>query len=91
MRKRVEVNYTGRVHGVGFRFTAERLAHFHNIVGYVMNKSDGGVKVVAEGEEKNLNDFLKAVKDEMENNIDNSHADWFPASGEFKTFEIRFY
>lgn len=89
--KRVEVKYEGRVQGVGFRFTAERLANAYKVKGYVRNLANGMVELVAEGEEKTLNDFLDSVRREMDYYITRIHANWFPATGEFKRFEIRFY
>lgn len=88
--KRVEVKYTGQVQGVGFRFTAERLANAYKVVGYVRNLADGGVELVAEGEESTLKNFLAAVRDEMEYYIEHISTNWFPPTGEFSRFNIRF-
>lgn len=90
MRKRIEIKYSGRVQGVGFRFTAERLAKANGVNGYVKNLSDGRVAVVAEGEEKLLEGFLNALEIEMERCLDNKNLEWLPPTGEFKRFEIRF-
>ena len=88
--KRVEVHYSGRVQGVGFRFIVERFAAAHKIVGYVKNLPDGRVELVAEGEEKTLKDFLESLRLDLANSIDQYSIDWFPPTGEFKRFEIRF-
>jgi acylphosphatase len=89
-KKRVEINYSGRVQGVGFRFIAERFAHDYGVVGYVKNKSDGRVELVAEGEEKVLKEFLTALEQNMDNYIDNYTLNWFEASGQFNRFIIGF-
>jgi acylphosphatase len=39
----------GRVQGVGFRWFVEREAHMLGIAGWVRNKSDGSVEVLAMG------------------------------------------
>lgn len=39
----------GRVQGVGFRWFVEREAHILGIAGWVRNKSDGSVEVLAIG------------------------------------------
>jgi acylphosphatase len=39
----------GRVQGVGFRWFVEREAHMLGIAGWVRNKSDGSVEVLAIG------------------------------------------
>ena len=52
--ERRRVVYTGRVHGVGFRFTARRIAGKVPVTGYVRNLPDGRVELLAEGEPKTI-------------------------------------
>jgi acylphosphatase len=47
-RRRVEV--TGRVHGVFFRESCRREAARHGVSGWVVNRADGAVEAVFEGE-----------------------------------------
>ena len=89
-QKRVEVNYSGRVQGVGFRFTAERFANDYGIRGFVRNLYDGRVGLVAEGEEQKLKDFLEALRFNLDNFIEHYSQSWFDPTGEFKNFTIRF-
>ena len=49
---------SGRVQGVGFRFSARENARKYNLKGYVMNKPNGDVKIVAEGPEEALESYL---------------------------------
>ena len=51
MRKRMHILYSGRVQGVGFRFTAETMAVESGIQGWVKNLGDGRVEIMAEAEE----------------------------------------
>ena len=88
--RRVEIRYSGRVQGVGFRFTAERFAVAHKVVGYVRNLADGRVEVVAEGEENTLKEFLDTIRQDMGYLVSSYTINWFPATGEFKKFSIRF-
>ena len=44
----------GRVQGVGFRWFVEREAHILGIAGWVRNKSDGSVEVLAMGSPEQL-------------------------------------
>ncbi len=88
-QKKVQVIYTGSVQGIGFRFTAERMANDYGVKGYVKNLYNGNVELVAEAEEKTLKDFLQAIVEDMGNKIDNYTVDWRDPTGEFNRFEIR--
>lgn len=90
MIKRVEATYSGRVQGVGFRFTAEELAIKHGIKGYVRNMPDGGVEVVGEGEEATLKLFLDDIDAAMGHYVAKKVVTWPPANGEFQSFDIRY-
>jgi acylphosphatase len=57
--------YTGHVQGVGFRYTAQRLASGFPVAGYVRNLSNGSVELVAEGEADQVQAFLDAVVKRM--------------------------
>jgi len=87
---KIQVIYSGNVHGVGFRFTARRIASRLKITGFVKNLSDGTVEIVCEGEKSALEEFLNAIQENFAGNISGSNVDWKPWSGEFASFEIRF-
>jgi len=89
--KRLQVFFSGTVQGVGFRFTAERLARRFSVSGFVRNLEDGRVEVVAEGEEATLIDFLTAVRESgMKHYIRDVEARWSNAQGTFKGFGIAY-
>jgi len=90
MKKRVHVFYTGRVQGVGFRFTAEDLARDLGVCGWVKNLRNGGVEVVAEAEEEVLKDFLGRINQYFTQYIQDADIKWLLATGEFKDFGIEF-
>lgn len=48
---------SGSVQGVGYRFFAQRAAARHQVRGYVKNLGDGRVELLAEGEEKSVENF----------------------------------
>ena len=56
--KNFQLTITGRVQGVGFRYTAVQKAREHHINGYVKNQYDGSVLIEAEGEETDLDHFV---------------------------------
>ncbi|MFH1858118.1 MAG: acylphosphatase [Candidatus Omnitrophota bacterium] len=89
--KRIHVFYSGRVQGVGFRFTAEHIALSLQLVGWVKNLTDGRVEVVAEGEETKLVHFLEKMKNgPMKPYIRGVEVDWQAAKGEFDDFGVCF-
>lgn len=90
MKKQAEAYYKGSVQGVGFRFTAERIARNYPIAGFVMNMPDGNVEIVAEGEEEDLKGFLEAVESEMKQSIHGATVNWQAFTGKLHGFEIKF-
>ncbi len=56
--KQVHVLVRGRVQGVFFRASAQREARRLGLTGWVKNRPDGGVEIVAEGEEDGLKDLV---------------------------------
>ncbi len=89
--KRLHVFYSGRVQGVGFRWTTQDIASRLNLTGWVKNLEDGKVEVVCEGEEKQLKAFL----DDMATGflspyIKDTDVSWNKATQEFKGFDVRF-
>lgn len=89
MREAVRVIYSGKVQGVGFRYSTERLASHFDVCGYVRNLVDGNVELVAEGEKQTLVDFLQAILDgPMKRNIKNAQIVWEPATNQYNLFGI---
>ena len=91
MQKRLTVYFSGTVQGVGFRYTAERLAARFPVAGFVRNLSDGRVEVTAEGEEDVLKDFLKSIRQShLSDYIRDVEAGWAPADGSLAGFGVRY-
>ena len=59
--KRIMFVVSGRVQGVFYRNFCRVEAEKLGINGYAKNKSDGTVEVVAEGDEKTLEEFTKKL------------------------------
>ncbi len=88
----MHVCWTGRVQGVGFRYTAESAALDLKLVGWVRNLPDGRVEAIVEGSEKALKSFLEQIgSGPMKPYIRQTTVDWNPVTREFEDFRIRFY
>lgn len=86
---RYDITFTGRVQGVGFRFTAVRMAGGFDVAGWVRNESDGSVRCVAEGTREELDRFVQAIQQRMAGNISDTKITTADATGEFSGFTIR--
>ena len=88
-RQRLHILYTGRVQGVGFRYTTKVVACGFEVTGTVRNQSDGRVELFAEGERTELEEFRKAIQDsEVGRFVRNEAVAWSEAKNEFRGFEI---
>jgi acylphosphatase len=80
---RYTVHYSGRVQGVGFRFTTRTLAAPFAVAGYVENLPDRRVRLVIEGEAEQLDALLKSIADRMVDYIRDVEVHRSPATLEF--------
>ena len=88
-RTRMHVFYSGRVQGVGFRYTAKNVAMGFDVTGMIRNLPDGRVELRAEGSREELDAFRQAIRDSgLEGFIRDETVSWQPATGEFGGFEI---
>lgn len=91
MEKRIHIFYSGRVQGVGFRFTVEDVAIELGLTGWVKNLRNGRVETVVEGDEGKLKTFLETMRiGPMRNYISKEDVRWSEFTGEFKDFQIRY-
>lgn len=89
--KRVHVVYKGRVQGVGFRYTAERIALETGVTGWVRNLPGGDVELMAEGRAEILRDTLERIKQsEVGRHIRRAATEWREYENEFSDFRIEF-
>ena len=63
------VFYSGRVQGVGFRYTTASLAKRFDVAGYVQNLPDGKVRLDVQGASDQVQGLLDAVAETMARNI----------------------
>lgn len=86
---RLQVIFTGRVQGVGFRYTVCRLAKLFKVVGFVRNLPTGHVEVTAEGEKPELTDFYNKIRNSsIARYVINEQVQWLSSTGEFDQFRI---
>jgi len=81
--------FSGRVQGVGFRYTAKNIAIRHNVTGYIKNLNDGRVEMVLEGPDEELDQVVESIKGRMSGYIRQVDRSLCPATGEFAQFYIR--
>ena len=88
-RARMQVLYSGRVQGVGFRYTAKTTAMGFEVTGTVRNLADGRVELLAEGTREELEAFQQAIRDSgLGGFIRDEAVTWHPVVGGFRGFEI---
>jgi acylphosphatase len=79
----------GQVHGVGYRHFVATRARALGLTGWVRNRPDGTVEVVAEGEDA----ALRALTSDLGRGPSSAQVDavedaWSPSTGVFRAFEI---
>ena len=86
---RREVYYTGRVQGVGFRYTTRAIVQRTAVTGFVENLVDGRVHLVVEGTADMIRRLIADIEAEMDRYIEHADVQIQEATGEFATFDIR--
>jgi acylphosphatase len=90
-QQRLEAIVHGYVQGVGFRWRTREIARRLNLRGYVRNRPDRTVQVVAEGSERALQEFLSYLREgPSAASVAEVDERWLPSRGEFSGFEVRF-
>ncbi|MBN1787723.1 MAG: acylphosphatase [Sedimentisphaerales bacterium] len=54
--------FTGSVQGVGFRFTAHRIASRYGLTGFVRNMPDGRVEMLAQGSGQDIDAAIEDLQ-----------------------------
>jgi acylphosphatase len=87
---RIEATIEGVVQGVGFRWFVWRTAARLDVRGWVANRSDGAVEMVAEGSSLALEALVSAVRRGPPGAVVSSvQVHYLPSTGRFRDFEIR--
>lgn len=84
------IRFTGRVQGVGFRYTACSVAGRYDLTGYVKNLRDGAVECLAEGAPHQIDTFLSDLAERMGGYIHEIVQEKHKFTGAFPDFAVRF-
>ncbi len=81
--------FSGRVQGVGFRYTAYNLAMQYDVTGFVRNLDDGRVELVIEGPQQEMLDLIADIQQKMGDYVEDLAVQDSPGTGEYQRFSIR--
>jgi len=87
--KQVTILVRGRVQGVYFRASSQREARRLGLSGWVKNRGDDNVELLAEGEEEGLKDLIAwANRGPSSARVDRVDVRWRSFTGDFPDFRI---
>ena len=84
------VIFIGRVQGVGFRYTAHRIAHRHQLTGFVRNLPDGTVEMFVQGPTQDIDDCIQDIKEYFGDYLRETRLQEIPPDPKYKNFRITF-
>ncbi len=82
--------FTGRVQGVGFRFTARRAASRRQLTGYVRNMPNGSVEMLAQGRPEDIDDCIQDIKEYFSGYLKETRIEEIPSDPRYTDFKITF-
>lgn len=90
MQKRLVLKIYGKVQGVFFRDSARMKARGLDLTGFARNEPDGTVSIVAEGEEKNLKEFIIWCEEGPDHaKVEKVEREWLEPTNQFNNFSIK--
>ena len=84
------ITFTGRVQGVGFRFTARRAANRRQLTGYVCNMPNGSVEMLAQGRPEEIDDCIQDIQEYFSGYIRETNIQEVPLDPKYSDFQITF-
>ncbi len=90
MNKELLLEVYGRVQGVGFRRATRKKAKEIGLIGWIKNKEDGGVELVAQGSREKLKELINWIEESRGLlNVDGVSYHFSEVGEELKGFDIR--
>jgi acylphosphatase len=86
---RESVFFSGRVQGVGFRYTTLQVAKEFEVAGFVRNLPDGRVQLEAEGRAEEVAAFVTALEERMHGYIRKTERSARVGAPQFTGFAIQ--
>lgn len=86
---RKQINFQGRVQGVGFRYKAKYLAKSLGLTGWVRNEMDGTVTLEVQGRLPLIDKMLYSLNHDSFIEIDWIDSKTLPLDEEEKSFSVR--
>ena len=90
IQNRLHVSLKGRVQGVGFRYTAHRIACRYDLTGFVRNLSDGTVEALLQGTDPNIEACMDDIKDTFGGYIRDTKITEQPHNPQYHDFKITY-
>jgi undecaprenyl diphosphate synthase len=85
----VEIEVHGRVQGVNFRFSVKKEADLLGLRGYVINRKDGSVLIVAQGKEVEINELIEWIKSSPGfSSVHNLVSSWKQQRARYSAFDV---
>ena len=82
--------FSGQVQGVGFRYTANRIARQYNITGFVCNLPDGDVEMLVQGSEQDIDNCIADIQDYFAGYIQDTNVEPVPYNSRHTDFRITY-
>lgn len=82
--------FSGRVQGVGFRFTAHNIANRYQLVGWVRNLADGTVEMIAQGDADDVSDCIRDISEYFSGYVNDAKVEEIPVDPQHTNFKITF-
>ena len=84
------VIFSGRVQGVGFRYTARRIAGRYDLGGFVRNLPNGSVEMLVQGSMDDVVNCLRDIEESFTGYIRDTQIEDVAPSRHYDSFSITF-